>query len=140
MTTPDPQPPLSWDELEQLADYGAGLLAGPDADRIDHLIDTDPRWAAAHTTLQNTEATITADANDGTRLAAVSVADTGPGIPAEQQRLLFREFHRLDSAAGTEGAGIGLAISRRLARALGGDLTIESEVGKGSTFTLSLPA
>jgi signal transduction histidine kinase len=69
----------------------------------------------------------------------VDVADTGPGIAEDQVGSLFREFYRADTAAGTEGAGIGLPISRRLARALGGDLTIASTVGMGSTFTVWLP-
>ena len=70
----------------------------------------------------------------------VEVADTGPGIPEEQREQVFGEFQRLATAAGTEGSGIGLAISRRLARALGGDLLLTSEVGAGSTFALWLPA
>lgn len=69
----------------------------------------------------------------------VDISDTGPGISPEQQRLLFQEFRRLESAGETTGAGIGLAMSQNLARALGGALTIESELGKGSTFTLWLP-
>jgi PAS domain S-box-containing protein len=69
---------------------------------------------------------------------ALSVSDTGPGIPGEKQGLLFQEFTRLDSTA-THGTGLGLAISRRIARLLGGDLTLESELGIGSTFTLWLP-
>lgn len=73
------------------------------------------------------------------RWAALDVTDTGPGIPRDQRPLLFREFTRLAAAGAEEGAGLGLAISRRIARALGGDLTVESEVGKGSTFTLWLP-
>lgn len=73
------------------------------------------------------------------RWAAVAVADTGLGIPEDQRRLLFREFQRLDTAAGTTGAGIGLAISQWLSRALGGMITVESEEGRGSTFTLWLP-
>ncbi|HEX7120302.1 MAG TPA: PAS domain S-box protein [Longimicrobiales bacterium] len=74
------------------------------------------------------------------RWIAIDVADTGPGIPEDQIKLLFQEFRRLDQTGQRKGAGIGLAISRRVARALGGDITVESEVGKGSTFTLWLPA
>jgi signal transduction histidine kinase len=67
-----------------------------------------------------------------------TVADSGPGIPPEKQESIFREFTRLDPTA-QPGAGVGLAISRRIARLLGGDLTVESEVGRGSTFTLWMP-
>jgi signal transduction histidine kinase len=70
----------------------------------------------------------------------IDVTDTGPGIAEDQERHLFREYYRADSAVGTEGTGIGLPISRRLARALGGDLTVNSTLGKGSTFTVWLPA
>jgi light-regulated signal transduction histidine kinase (bacteriophytochrome) len=51
----------------------------------------------------------------------------------------FQEFTRLDPTA-QSGAGVGLAISRRIARLLGGDITVESELGKGSSFTVWLPA
>lgn len=68
----------------------------------------------------------------------VDVSDTGLGIPAEEQDNVFGEFHRIhrDQA---RGVGLGLSISRRIARLLGGDVTVASEVGKGSTFTLWLP-
>lgn len=69
---------------------------------------------------------------------ALSVTDTGPGIPEAKKELIFEEFTRLDPEA-QSGAGVGLAISRRIARLLGGDLTVESEPGRGSTFTLWLP-
>ena len=69
---------------------------------------------------------------------AVSVSDTGPGIPEEKRHLLFHEFSRLDPKTG-QGAGLGLAISQRIARALGGEITLQSTVGQGSTFTLWLP-
>ena len=67
-----------------------------------------------------------------------TVADTGLGIPTEKQRLLFKEFVRLDPTAGP-GAGIGLAMSARIAEALGGTITVRSESGRGSVFVLWLP-
>lgn len=69
---------------------------------------------------------------------AVEVSDSGPGIPADQFERIFSEFVRLDRSA-TNGIGLGLPISRQVARALGGDITVQSEVGRGSTFTLLLP-
>ncbi|HEU4994263.1 MAG TPA: HAMP domain-containing sensor histidine kinase [Gemmatimonadaceae bacterium] len=66
------------------------------------------------------------------------VHDTGPGIPSEKQRLLFLEFTRLDPEA-AHGAGLGLAISQRIASALGGSIQVESAAGTGSTFSLWLP-
>jgi signal transduction histidine kinase len=64
------------------------------------------------------------------------VSDTGRGIPAEHLDHVFEEFAQLP---GSEGTGLGLPISRKLARLLGGDLRVESEVGVGSTFILRLP-
>jgi signal transduction histidine kinase len=72
------------------------------------------------------------------RWAAVHVTDTGPGLSPEQLKLLFEEFKRLEPAT-DGGSGIGLAISRTLARLLGGEITVVSKVGQGSTFTLWLP-
>lgn len=70
---------------------------------------------------------------------ALDVTDTGTGIPDSQLQLLFREFVRLDPD-GVAGAGLGLAISQRLAEALGGTISVTSQAGVGSTFTLWLPA
>jgi PAS domain S-box-containing protein len=70
---------------------------------------------------------------------ALSVTDTGPGIPEEKYEEVFQEFARLDPSA-PHGTGVGLAISRRIARLLGGDITLSSEPGRGSTFTLWLPS
>jgi PAS domain S-box-containing protein len=71
----------------------------------------------------------------------VRVRDTGPGIPAASLESIFEPFVQLGTnvAGQQEGVGLGLAISRTLARGMGGDLTAESEVGVGSTFTLTLP-
>jgi signal transduction histidine kinase len=70
---------------------------------------------------------------------AIRVRDTGPGIAPEDQERIFEEFEQARSASAPTGTGLGLAISRRLARLLGGSLEVESELGAGSTFTLTLP-
>lgn len=70
----------------------------------------------------------------------MAVTDTGPGIPAERLGLLFTPFERLDAdQTGEEGTGIGLALSRRLAEAMGGSLDVVSTLERGSTFTVELP-
>jgi signal transduction histidine kinase len=68
------------------------------------------------------------------------VSDSGPGIPADALNRIFEPFVQLDNGLTrrAEGAGLGLAISRRLARLMGGDLTVESEVGRGSRFSFTL--
>jgi signal transduction histidine kinase len=78
-------------------------------------------------------------AADHTEWAAVDVADTGPGIPADKLDHIFEEFSRLAVDAHRPGAGLGLSIARRIARLLKGDLTVSSTLGHGSTFTLWLP-
>ena len=70
--------------------------------------------------------------------ALVEVVDTGRGVPAHQQDVVFEEFSRL-GAGDHPGAGLGLAISELLAQALGGHISVQSEPGRGSTFTLWLP-
>ena len=69
---------------------------------------------------------------------AVEFSDTGRGIPSEKLDFIFQEFSRIGDTSKT-GAGLGLAISRLLAQALGGHLTATSELGRGSAFTLWLP-
>ena len=71
----------------------------------------------------------------------VIVRDTGIGIPAHALKELFQDFHQLEAGDGRryEGTGVGLALSRRLARALGGEIEVRSRQGEGSTFTLVLP-
>ena len=71
----------------------------------------------------------------------IAVRDTGLGIPAHAITELFQDFHQLDAGDGRRfpGTGVGLALSRRLARALGGEVEVRSNENEGSTFTLMLP-
>ncbi len=71
----------------------------------------------------------------------LSVSDTGPGIPAEERQRIFDEFHQLDTSSTRTkgGTGLGLAISKKIAELHGGRIWVESEVGHGSIFHVTLP-
>jgi two-component system sensor histidine kinase SenX3 len=71
----------------------------------------------------------------------ISVRDQGMGIGADEQQAIFQKFVRGDAAkkAGIKGTGIGLAMVQQIAKAMDGEIRLQSEVGVGSTFTLVLP-
>jgi signal transduction histidine kinase len=71
---------------------------------------------------------------------ALSIADDGPGVPATLHERVFEEFFRVPTTSAADGAGVGLAIARRVSRMLGGDLRLSETPGGGATFTLLLPA
>jgi signal transduction histidine kinase len=87
--------------------------------------------------------TITAQSQrlDGRDWITVAVAATGIGITVKQMGKLFQEFFQASSCTASKygGTGLGLAISKRFCQMMGGDITVESEVGRGSTFTIRLP-
>ncbi len=87
------------------------------------------------------EGSITVDVNGTNDRIVVSVQDSGIGIPAEDIPHLFQKFYRVDNSDTREigGTGLGLYLSRRLTETMGGQLNVESEYGKGSTFTIELP-
>jgi len=91
-------------------------------------------------TLDGGHVVVSASAEKG-RLS-VTVTDTGIGIAEEELERVFEKFYRSKNlqAAKVKGSGLGLTIARDIARLHGGDVTVESELGKGSTFTLTLPA
>ena len=82
------------------------------------------------------------EVSDGQDWMVFSVSDTGIGMTAEQVAKLFEAFTQADAATTRRygGTGLGLALSRRLCRMMGGDVTVDSEEGRGSTFTIRLPA
>ncbi len=85
--------------------------------------------------------TVTVQAVAEPRCARVSVADTGIGIPATELPKLFERFYRVAGAQGRsfEGSGIGLALVQELVRLHGAEIAVESEVGRGTTFAITLP-
>jgi len=100
-----------------------------------NLIDNAVRYSG-----EETEVTVTAQAAD--RDIIVTVSDQGPGIPAEHLPRLFERFYRVDKARSAElgGTGLGLAIVKHIAQAHKGSVSVESSLGRGSSFTLRLPA
>jgi signal transduction histidine kinase len=70
---------------------------------------------------------------------AVDVIDSGPGVPPHMASRIFEEFTRLEQHQDRPGAGLGLAVARRLARLLGGDVTVDQGDLGGAMFTLWLP-
>ncbi len=79
--------------------------------------------------------------DEGGSLVEISVSDTGIGISKEHREIIFDEFRQLDGSSTRQygGTGLGLSLCRKLAHSLGGRIAVESEVGRGSTFSLILP-
>ncbi|HEX9936464.1 MAG TPA: HAMP domain-containing sensor histidine kinase, partial [Longimicrobium sp.] len=116
----------------------AGVQVRADRDRVEQII-LNLLSNAVKFTAPGGRIVMEWEAED--RVVRVRVRDSGRGIPNEKLPAIFEPFVQVDPALtrSSEGTGLGLAISRDLARAMKGDLTVESREGAGSTFTLTLP-
>jgi len=130
-------------DLQYAAGKGVDLVVFTDPDRVRQVLGNLISNALKYTpspgriTLSLADENRTTPPHEG-RWVAVAIEDTGYGIPLEEQERIFDEFHRVPGAPG-KGHGLGLAISRRIARLLGGDVTVHSTLGVGSVFFLWLP-
>jgi heavy metal sensor kinase len=82
---------------------------------------------------------VTICAKDEATRVVISIADTGIGIPEGEQSRVFERFYRLDQSRSTPGSGLGLSLVQAVIHAHGGEVHVESEVGRGSVFTIRLP-
>ena len=114
------------------------IVAAADADKVRQVV-LNLLGNAVKYTPEGGRVTLACEADD--TVVRVHVRDTGPGIEPDQLPVIFEAFvqgHRALNRP-NEGVGLGLAISRDLARAMGGDVTVETQLGVGSTFTVELP-
>ena len=122
-------------ELDMTMDLDEAVYVG-DYDLMQHLwinlltnaVKYTPKGGSITVTLKNEE-----------KFIAVSVADTGKGIPPEDRERIFDKYYQTDKSHSKRGLGLGLAICKRIVQLWNGSLTVESEVGVGSTFTVKLP-
>ena len=122
-------------ELDMTMDLDEAVYVG-DYDLMQHLwinlltnaVKYTPKGGSITVTLKNEE-----------KFIAVSVADTGRGIPPEDRERIFDKYYQTDKSHSKRGLGLGLAICKRIVQLCNGTLEVESEVGVGSTFTVRLP-
>lgn len=127
-------------QVELAADLPLALIDRElTAQVIAHLVHNAISYTPQGTLTLSTAAR--SDAAESGQWVVISVADTGPGITPADLPHIFERFYRGRAAANykTPGTGVGLSISREIAQKMGGQLTIETQVGAGSTFTLWLP-
>jgi signal transduction histidine kinase len=121
----------------ELADGDPSVRVEADADKLKqiliNLLDNAVKFSPP-------EASVRVRAQPAAAALRILIEDQGPGVPVEDVPHLFERFFRGRSAGAATGSGLGLAIAKNLARLHGGDITLKSAPGQGSTFTLNLPA
>jgi PAS domain S-box-containing protein len=132
------EPMLRGEKVRLLAEVSPGLPPlTTDKDRLQQILTNLLGNAVKFT--ENGSIKVTAEQRGGE--IAIAVADTGIGIPAQALERIFEEFHQVDAGTTRQygGTGLGLSISRHFARLLGGDITVKSTAGLGSTFSIVIP-
>jgi two-component system phosphate regulon sensor histidine kinase PhoR len=119
-------------------DRGAPAISS-DPDRLRGILENLVDNAVKYTPAGGRVEVVTAPDPDGG--ARIQVIDDGPGIAAEHLPRIFERFYRVDKARSREmgGTGLGLSIVKHLAEGMGASVTVESELGKGTRFTVTLP-
>ena len=137
--TPMVEPQMASKNISFDVRVDPGFIIRADVDKVSQII-LNLLGNAVKFTPDNGSVEMWADTEG--RAVRLFVKDSGIGIPLEQQDKVFQAFVQVDArrTRTAQGSGLGLTISRDLARGMSGDLTLRSEVGKGSTFMLSLPA
>jgi signal transduction histidine kinase len=139
--TPLVEPQLAAKGIRFHIDVSAALKVRADVEKLRQIV-VNLLGNAVKFTPDNGTVELGATTSPDNATVNVYVRDSGIGIPRDQHEAIFQPFVQVDSlrTRTAQGSGLGLAISRDLARGMSGDLLVESELGKGSTFTLSLPA
>jgi signal transduction histidine kinase len=127
---------IGQDEVRVRAEVGELPPVRGDRERLrqvlQNLVDNAVKYSPADGDVQ-----VSARQDNG--VVRINVVDAGPGIPTEDQRLIFEKFGRSNAGGAKPGTGLGLFIARSIAEAHGGSLVVESEPRRGSCFTLELP-
>jgi two-component system, OmpR family, phosphate regulon sensor histidine kinase PhoR len=136
------------EEVERIRSdaVGKGLDVATDIEEVTAAINQRDVAIAIRNVLDNAVrytqgGSISVRVRSGGDLASVAITDTGEGIPTRDTERVFERFYRVDSARsrGTGGTGLGLAIVKHVAESHGGSVSLDSELGVGSTFTIQLP-
>jgi signal transduction histidine kinase len=132
--------PAARAKRQTLTVEGVDLRVSADASRVRQILVNLVGNAVKFTPLEGRITVSVTEAADTTRPSAVvRVTDTGPGIDVKEQAAIFEAYYRSEGSATLPGIGLGLAISAGLTEQMGGELRVESEVGKGATFSLTFP-
>lgn len=136
------------EETEGRNEKGTNVLFFADAFRIRQILDnlisnaikyTDKGSIMVSMSIRQKRNAYNIIENKNAYLLTLDVIDTGKGMTTEERQKVFQAFTRLKNAQGIEGTGLGLSITHELATLLGGEIHVKSEVGKGSTFTATIP-